>query len=304
MPEILPTSHPEIAEDAPYSGPEIVEPPRALLLLPLGGADVRRAVATGAFALALALAGVFTALSMHRSDEVKPYGPALSLNRPLTNGDCVHVKWPGTPFTGEPELKIVKCLSGKTYGQVMTTVMAATAAQARSAGPGQCERQTEGTRAKLADVRSYAVVPTRAGFEAAGRRTACLILDARGAPLYGPIGKYRPLGMLFKDTVTMQKRDCLSRVSHNAARLIPCTGPHDEQVLGFHRMSADTTHAQAREQATEACQEHMPPSDYGYDPTLYTSSSWVGSSSWNTGAHFVVCTVTRKDGGTMTKNEP
>lgn len=76
--------------------------------------------------------------------------------------------------------------------------------------------------------------------------------------------------MLFKDTVTMQKQDCLSTVSHNAARLIACTGPHDEQVLGFHRMSADTTHAQAREQATEACQEHMPPSDYGYDPTLYT----------------------------------
>ncbi|WP_225891461.1 septum formation family protein [Streptomyces dioscori] len=186
----------------------------------------------------------------------------------------------------------------------MGTVSAATATEARLTGRGRCEQLTEETRKKLADVRSYAAVPTRAGFEAAGRRTACLLLDARGKPLFGPIGEHRPLGMRFSDTATMQKRDCLDRVSDNEAELVSCSGPHREQVLGFHRMSPGTTLAEARGRATEACQKHEPPSDYGYDPKLYTSSSWVGNSAWSSGTHSVVCTAVRKDGGTMGEGEP
>ncbi|WP_328493988.1 septum formation family protein [Streptomyces sp. NBC_00414] len=303
MPEIRRTPSSGIPEDGPYSGPEVVGPTRALPLLPLGRTAVRQAVAACVFVLALTLGGISVTLSRQPSGEAKPYGPGLSLDRPLMDGDCVSVRWPSAPFTGEPELKLVKCLGEETYGQVMATVEAATAAEARLTGPGQCERLTAETREKLAAVRSYAAVPTRAGFEAAGRRTACLILDARGKPLYGPIGEHRPLGTRFTDTATMQKRDCLDRVSDSEAELVSCEGPHDEQVLGFHRMSPDTTLAEARRQATEACQRHVPPGDHGYDPKLYEGSSWVGRGAWASGTHFVVCTAIRKDGSAMEKDE-
>ncbi|MFF3486568.1 protein kinase [Streptomyces sp. NPDC002701] len=264
-------------------------------------------------ALGLALAGgagAWYALGNPPPDgksDAKPYGDAVGLTEPLVDGNCVSTKWAEVPFTGDPRLKPVQCLgdgSEETYGQVMDVFEAGSAEDARSGAAAQCEQRTEETRKKLADVRSYAVVPTAEGFEAAGRRVACLLLDARGKPLYGPVGDNRPLGMVFKDTATMQKRDCLDRVSDTGAELVSCAGPHEEQVLGFHRMGPDTTFEEARREGTDACQENVPPADYGYDPSIYASSSWVGRSAWNSGTHFVVCTAIRQDGGTMEKDEP
>ncbi|MFS8200137.1 protein kinase domain-containing protein [Streptomyces sp. CWNU-52B] len=234
----------------------------------------------------------------------KPYGDAIGLTEPLVDGNCVATRWTSTPFTGDPRLQVVTCLSDQTYGQVMAVFEAGSADDARSAGATRCEQRTEETRRKLADVRSYAVVPTSEGFAAAGHRVACLLLDARGKPLFGPIGDHRPRGTRFNDTATMQKRDCLDRISDNSAQLVPCAGPHQQQVLDFHRMSPDTTLAEARRQATAACREEVPPNDYGYDPNVYTGSSWVGESAWNSGTHLVVCTAIRKDGGTMERDEP
>ncbi|PSM40996.1 serine/threonine protein phosphatase [Streptomyces dioscori] len=266
---------------------------------------VLRAVLATALGLALAGGGAWYALANPPGDKnAKPYGDAIGLSKPLADGDCVATQWTSTPFVGDPELQVVKCLSEETYGQVMAVFEAASAQDARSAGATRCEQRTEETRRKLADVRSYAAVPTSDGFERADRRVACLVLDARGKPLFGPIGNRRPAGMRFIDTATMQKRDCLDRVNDNTAKLVSCQGPHQEQVLDFHRMSPDTTLPQARRRATAACQEEVPPNDHGYDPSIYTSSSWVGRSAWNSGTHIVVCTAIRQDGGTMEKNEP
>jgi len=69
----------------------------------------------------------------------------------------------------------------------------------------QCEQRTQETRAELAYVRSCAVVPIWDGFESAGRRTACLLLGAYGEALYGSLGDYRNLDMVFTDTAAMQK---------------------------------------------------------------------------------------------------
>ncbi|MFJ2261147.1 serine/threonine-protein kinase [Streptomyces sp. NPDC087844] len=265
----------------------------------------RTAVLATALGLALAGGGAWYAMANLPGDgDAKPYGDAVGLSEPLVDGNCVATKWTGTPFVGDPELRVVKCLSEETYGQVMAVFEAASAQDARAAGAARCEQRTEDTREKLADVRSYAAVPTSEGFGTAGRRVACLLLDARGKPLFGPIGDRRPAGMRFSDTATMQKRDCLDRISDNRAGLVSCEGPHQERVLGFHRMSPDTTLAQARRRATAACREEVPPNDYGYDPNIYTGSSWVGNSAWTSGTHFVVCTAIRKDGGTMEKNEP
>ncbi|MFE7034026.1 protein kinase [Streptomyces sp. NPDC057621] len=266
---------------------------------------VRTAVLATALGLALAGGGAWYAMANLPGDgDAKPYGDAVGLSEPLVDGNCVATRWTSTPFVGDPELRVVKCLSEETYGQVMAVFEAASAQDARSAGATRCEQRTEETRKKLADVRSYAAVPTSDGFEAADHRVACLVLDARGKPLFGPIGNRRPAGMRFRDTATMQKRDCLNRINDNVAKLVSCQGPHKEQVLDFHRMSPDTTLDQARRQATTVCQEEVPPNDYGYDPNVYTSSSWVGNSAWTSGTHFVVCTAIRRDGGTMEKDEP
>lgn len=264
-----------------------------------------RAVLAGALGVALAGGGTWYAMAyLPGNGDAEPYGQAVGLTEPLRDGDCVATRWPGAPFTGDPGLKVVKCLSDDTYGQVMAVFEARSAEEARSGGAAGCEQRTEETRNKLADARSHAVVPTDEGFEAAGRRVACLLLDARGKPLFGPVGDHRPPGTVFRDTATMQKRDCLDRVSDTGAELVPCAGPHQEQVLDFHRMSPDSTLAEARREATAACRKNVPPNDYGYDPNVYTDSSWVGESAWNSGTHFVVCTAIRKDGGTMDRDEP
>ncbi|MCX4231226.1 serine/threonine-protein kinase [Streptomyces ortus] len=265
----------------------------------------RTAVLATALGLALAVGGAWFAMANLPGDgDAKPYGDAVGLSRPLADGDCVATRWTGAPFVGDPELRVVKCLSEEPYGQVMAVFGTASAQDARSAGATRCERRTEETRKKLADVRSYAAVPTADGFERAGHRVACLLLDARGKPLFGPIGNRRPVGMRFSDTATMQKGDCLDRVNDNIAELVSCRGPHQEQVLDFHRMSPDTTLARARRQATTVCRQEVPPDDYGYDPNIYTGSSWVGDSAWASGTHFVVCTAIRRDGGTMERDEP
>jgi hypothetical protein len=184
----------------------------------------------------------------------------------------------------------------------MAFVGAASAAEAREKGPGACEERTEEVRGRLADVRSFAVVPTEAGFEAAGRRTACLVLGAHG-PVYGPLGGHRKPGSAFADTATMQRRDCLDVRSRRDARLVSCTGPHDEQVLGFTRLGADVTLAEARTESDTACAREVPPRDYGFDPSVYTAGSWTSEGAWKTGTHFVVCTVRKQNGGTMEGDE-
>ncbi|MCX4906995.1 septum formation family protein [Streptomyces sp. NBC_00878] len=294
----------EISEPRPCSGAETLGRAPARPELPLEWTAMWRGVVAAALGVALTLGGVWFAVPHQRSGDGTPYGEVATLTEPLKAGDCVHANWEGTSFTSELGLEVVQCLSGQTSGQVMAMVEAGTAAEAQLTGPKRCEQRTEGTRAKLADVRSYAVVPTWKGFEAAGRRTACLLLGARGEVLYGPLGDYRRLGMVFTDTATMQKGDCLDGVSAESVKLVSCNGPHDEQVLDFFRMSPDTTLAQARNQANEACAKNVPPKAYAYDPKLYKAASWVGQGAWSSGTHIVVCTAIRQDGDVMQRGEP
>ncbi|MEU6377260.1 protein kinase [Streptomyces sp. NPDC046909] len=233
-----------------------------------------------------------------------PYGDAVGLVEPLKDGDCVTVDWTGeAPFRGTPRVALTPgCAVGPPDGQVMAFVMAASATEARAQGPGQCEERTKDLRGKLADVRSLAVVPTDKGFEAAGRRTACLVLGAHG-PVYGPLGGHRKLGSGFADTATMQKRDCLEVRSNRDARLVSCGQPHDEEVLGFTRLAPDVTQDEARTESDVACGRDVSPQDYGFDPSVYRAGSWTSEGAWKSGTHFVVCTVRKQNGGTMEGDE-
>ncbi|MEU3102285.1 serine/threonine-protein kinase [Streptomyces griseoflavus] len=262
-----------------------------------------RAALAGALGLVLALGGTWYALAGRESGgrgTGPPYGDAVGLAEPLEEGDCVRADWPGgARFAGPPRLALdPACADRAPDGQVMAFVASASAGEARERGPALCEERTRELRGRLADVRAVAVVPVPDGFEAAGRRTACLVLGAHG-PLYGPLGDRRRTGTAFADPATMQRRDCLDVRSRGEARLVSCEGEYDEQVLGFVRLGGDVTLAEARTVADAACAREVAPRDYGFDPSLHTAGSWAGEGAWKSGTHAVVCTVKRRNGGTM-----
>lgn len=265
-----------------------------------------RAVAACGLGLVLALGGVWYALADRAGGgTAAPYGEAVGLGKPLADGDCVLADWPGgARFAGTPRLSLdPTCRDKAPDGQVVAFVEAASADEARKLGPARCEERTRELRDRLADVRSHAVVPSGTGFEAAGRRTACLVLGAHG-PLSGPLGERRRFGTAFADTATMQKRDCLDVRSNREVRLVPCGGRYDQQVLGFTRLGGDVTLAEARTSSDAACARDVAPRDYGFDPSVYEAGSWTSDGPWKSGTHVVVCTVRRQNGGTMGGTEP
>ena len=266
-----------------------------------------RAALAGSLGLALALGGVWYAMAQRTTDvdgAASPYGKAVGLAEPLKDGECVLADWPGSArFQGAPRLTPdPTCTEKAPDGQVMAFVTAASADEARRLGPARCEERTQEIRERLADVRSVAVVPTEAGFDSAGRRTVCLVLGAHG-PVYGPLGDHRKVGSAFADTANMQRRDCLQARSNRDARLVSCGGPHDEQVLGFTQLGKDVTLTDARTESDAACAKAVPPRDYGFDPSVYTSGSWTSRGAWKSGTHFVVCSVRKQNGGTMEGDE-
>ena len=270
---------------------------------------LRAALACG-LGLLLSLGGVWYAMADRSSDggggqqgSRQPYGETVGLTRPLRDGDCVVADWPGSErFRGTPRLRLDPTCGTALDGQVMAFVTTSSADEARRTAAARCEERTREVRDRLADVRSQAVIPADGGFEAAGRRTACLVLGGNG-PVYGPLGTRRRLGSAFADTATMQRRDCLDVRTNRDARLVSCEGSHDEQVLGFTRLAPDVTLSEARTESDTACARAVPPGDYGFDPSVYTAGSWTSEGPWKNGTHFVVCTVRRQNGGTMEGDE-
>lgn len=269
-------------------------------------------VLAGALGVAALLTGVSLAVGGLLPDEAAgplfgiwdttEQGSVIDVAEPLEVGDCVVVSWKSARFESEPRLRGDPTCAAEPDGQVIAVVDAVTVAEAWWDGPAQCERRTEELRAKLADVRSFAIVPTPETFEAAGRHTACLVLGAHG-PVYGPLGTHRKLGSSFADTANMQKRDCLDVRSSRDARLVSCSGPHDEKVLGFAELDADVSLAEARDESDDACARDVPPRDYGFDPLTYEAASWTSEGPWKSGTHIVVCTVVKKNGGVMAGDE-
>ncbi|UUU35524.1 protein kinase [Streptomyces sp. CA-210063] len=235
--------------------------------------------------------------------EALPYGKAVGLAEALRDGDCVDATWKDTPFADTPRLTVLpRCESTATDGQVMAFYEASSAEDARASGVTQCEQLTQEARERLVDIRTYAVVPSTDGFDAAGHRVACLLMGER-RPVYGPIGHHRRLGTVFNDTATLQKQDCLDTINENKAKLVSCQERHRQKVLGFLEMSPQTTYARASGTASEACAKEVRPQDYGYEPSRVLSGSWISEDGWKKGAHYVVCTVISASGGTMEGEE-
>ena len=176
------------------------------------------------------------------------------------------------PFTGRPATPGRGVRSGDTEGQVMAVFETASADEARTSGAAQCEQRTGGD--PLGSSRASAPSPSFRRLTASTppgtvSRVCCWTHAAR--PLYGQLGDHREPGTVFKDTATMQKRDCLDVLSGDSAKLVSCDGPHEEQVLDFLPMSPDTrlegrTRAGRPRPAGGRCRRN----DYG---TIRTSTS-------------------------------
>ncbi|MCX5182563.1 septum formation family protein [Streptomyces sp. NBC_00268] len=272
---------------------------------------MRQALAAGALGLALTLGGVWFGLGDQQSDYGKPtpYGAGVSLTEPLRLGDCVLANWPGAiPFQGSPQLTVdPTCRDKAPDGQVMAVVAAGSAAEARMLGPERCEERTRAIREKLADVRDYAVVPTWAGFEAAGRRTACLVLGAHG-PVFGPLGAFRPYGMMFADATQIQLGDCLSKVGGDATEntlyeLVACDKAHTGRVFRITHLKTFVSGEDASAEADAQCKTDAPPEEFGYSSDTYRSHGLRSKGLWSRGYYLVVCSIERMDKAPMYGDE-
>ncbi|OKI02458.1 hypothetical protein A6A06_15585 [Streptomyces sp. CB02923] len=243
-----------------------------------------------------------TTPSAARSAMPFPYGQMVGLTEPLTTGDCVRAVWADRPLQSVPNLGVVGCGEGNN-AQVVAMMDFPDVEAARAGAARQCARQADEVAGRLPDAGSYAVVPTAQGFEAAGRRAACLVVS-RHTPLNGEVGRFRDQGTdLYLQQMSVG--DCWTykaeKDTFQSLLASSCGASHTDQVVGFveappQGMSA----AQALKSANDLCANRFgaawAPDDsvavFGYAPA---------DTDWDNGFRQVVCTVGRADGKAVTK---
>ncbi|MFE7834742.1 protein kinase [Streptomyces sp. NPDC057474] len=256
----------------------------------------------GAIAAALLLIGGgiwagLTLLNDKTADNGKalPYGDEVGLTRQLKPGDCVHASWPEGRFKDQPRLKIVDC---KAYpdGQVLDVNATTSLADARADGPGICTGLLRDTVRKMADVQSYALTPSEAGWDNGVRNTACLIFG-KTVSLYGPVGDYRKHG----DGVAIENSsigDCIDTkklAEHDFAfTLVDCNKPHEMQGLGYVRAPEDVKFEPGNPIYYELCTKR-----YGsYTSPTRDLWAWIDAEdTWNKGFRYVMCLLVMPEEG-------
>ncbi|AWW38385.1 serine/threonine-protein kinase [Streptomyces cadmiisoli] len=224
-----------------------------------------------------------------------PYGDAVGLTEALAAGDCVQAVWTGTPFKSPPNLGVVDCAEDWPDGQVLSVETATDHADAHANGARRCAEQSRAVVDALPDAGSYAVLPTRRGFSAAGGGTACLVLG-RHAAIGGEVGRFRDTGtdlwvgqMSIGDCWTYEEVE-----DGYKAPLTDCAKPHTEQVIGTVRAPASMTYDKGSDNATKLCENRFESTwAPGAERTVY---GWVADEEdWDLGFKEVVCTVSRVD---------
>ncbi|MFI6013259.1 protein kinase [Streptomyces sp. NPDC051243] len=262
----------------------------------------RRAWAVIAAALALIAGGVWAGAALlensdpegSTTDQVPPYGDQVGLTRELKPGNCVHASWPAERFKDPPRLKIIDC---KTYpdGQVLDINATTSLEDARTNGQGICTGLLRDTTSKMADVRSYALTPSEAGWDNGVRDTVCLLFG-KTVGLYGPVADYRKHGeQIFVENSSIG--DCYDRrklEEHNYAHLlVDCKQPHELQGLGYieapKSMNFDSWDA-----FYDLCVKR-----YGsYRSSTRDLYAWNhAESTWNQGFRFVMCLLAMPEEG-------
>ncbi|WP_019063893.1 serine/threonine-protein kinase [Streptomyces prunicolor] len=233
--------------------------------------------------------------SVSAAGSAYPYGEDVGLKKALQTGYCVHAVWTGTAFASRPNLGVVSCAHDVPDGQVMAVDTASDFADARDHGAERCAGKVREAAGSLADAGVYALTPTEAGFGAAGRGTACLVLG-RHVPIGGEIGRFRSTGSNVW-TTEMSLGDCWSYVDHKTyftATLTDCADQHTDQVIGFVTAPSTMTFQEALQQGNKLCGNKFESTwAPGSDRSVFGYLS--DESNWKAGFNSVVCTVGQAD---------
>nr|WP_308801033.1 septum formation family protein [Streptomyces polyasparticus] len=234
---------------------------------------------------------------------VYPYGEEVGLKKPLQAGDCVNVVWSGTPFKSGANLGVVACGAEDSLadGQVLALETHASAQEAGDQGAERCAGQVGPIAEALPDAGVHAVVPTKEGFEAAGRATACLVLGEHAA-IGGEIGRFRDDGqMLF--TNQMSVGDCLryddSVKDAEGYRLTDCAEQHELQVIPGAAAPGGMSWTKVSEEAWKVCgNKYESAWAPGGDHAVFGFAPY--EEDWKDGMKTLVCLVGRTDGTAFT----
>ncbi|MFF8430941.1 protein kinase [Streptomyces sp. NPDC016566] len=297
--------HPPSAVSAEERTPAAAVPPRPLPLpLPLPQPQrPRRASALSGRSLALMTAvllliggGIWAGATLFhgsgakapRAGAVLPYGDKVRLTRGLRSGDCVSASWPAGKFKGLPALTVVNCKNDPD-GQVLEMNASASLADARANGPGICTGLLQETVRKMADVQTFALVPSDSGWDNGVRSTACLIFG-RTVGLQGPVGDYRHYGDEYFVT-SGSIGDCVHTTNAGGGSfnffLVDCKKPHEDQVLGYVEAPKGTKYLSG--ELRDLCTKR-----YGSYTSPTRDLEYLSESEdvWNQGFRFVACTLT------------
>ncbi|WP_406331790.1 protein kinase domain-containing protein [Streptomyces sp. NBC_00203] len=236
---------------------------------------------------------------------VYPYGEQAGLSNPLQAGDCVKAVWSGTPFKSVPNLGVVDCADDWPDGQVVAVDTATDYADAQARGAQRCARQAEPMATALPDAGAYALLPTKAGFDAASGGTACLVLG-RHVPIGGEVGWLRDKGMDLY-AAQMAVGDCWTYVDKGGdsfqSLLTDCSKPHTDQVVGFAAAPGSMDYKKGIDNGGKLCSNKFE-SSWAPGSELKTYG-WLGDrEDWNDGFTTVVCTVGHTDNSRTTGKIP
>jgi Serine/threonine protein kinase len=236
-----------------------------------------------------------------RTSPVMPYGDAVGLTKELHPGDCVSAAWTAERFKGLPNLGTLNCTTGLVDGQVINTAPASSLDDAQKNGDDRCKQLLADTVNAMADARSYALPPSKQGWENGVRSTACLIFN-KSATLGGyNVGPFREIGeqtFVENDAVG----DCYNvkeTVENFTQYFAQCGDPHDVQVVGFAKASSGRSYAAERSSPSICAPKYA---------SAYSSSSHdvrdilPDENSWKQGFHYVECIVYRPDGKKLTSD--
>ncbi|USQ85564.1 protein kinase [Streptomyces phaeoluteigriseus] len=229
-----------------------------------------------------------------KSDLVPLYGDQVGLTRELKPGNCVSASWPAERFNDPPTLKIVDC---RTYpdGQVLDVNATTSLDDARTNGQGVCRGLLRDTTSRMADVQSYALVPSESGWDNGLRNTACLLFG-KTVGLYGPVGDYRKHGeQIFVENSSIGDCYNLRKLEENnyAHVLVDCGQPHELQGLGYVK-APGSVQFDAWDSMYDLCVKRWG----SYKSSTRDLYAWNhAENTWNQGFRFVMCLLAMPEEG-------
>jgi Serine/threonine protein kinase len=233
-----------------------------------------------------------------------PYGKAVGLARELHAGDCVNAVWANRRFVGLPNLGPSDCTKSIHSGQVVDTDSASSLDYAKKYGESRCKQLLGNTVNAMGEARSYALTPSKEGWDSGVHKTACLIFN-KATDISRNVGPFRRIGEQI-DIVTAETGDCYNYKTTKAellSYLADCSTPHDAQLLGWIDTPAGMTYKSISADATPTvlCQNRFG-AEYTTSNHELIGYATGDESAWKDGFSKVACDVHVTSGPKLTSS--